>query len=818
VLAQITHIFKHHAASITFLDGLHSIPQLSTYSQEALQRLRSDALSKLQEITPLPNGLLSFVPYHDPSTSTQWGAFAIPKGPLKPLVQSINWDVPTTRENITRLIRACQLHKPILLEGSPGVGKTSLITALASIAGYPLCRINLSDQTDLVDLFGSDLPVEGGGAGEFAWRDAEFLKAMQDGYWVLLDEMNLAPQAVLEGLNAVLDHRGTVYIPELGRSFTRHPDFRVFATQNPLHQGGGRKGLPKSFVNRFTKVYVEELSSNDLFSVCRNLFSSYDDDLLRGMIAYNTLLTEEVSVKRTLGREGAPWEFNLRDVIRWGTLLTASPCPVHPHEFVDSVYVNRFRNATDRYISRQLFKATFPDRNYDAPLTPRLTISPTHLQIRHFHIQRENHVPSMRTPQFLQSQLSSLETIGLCVSQSWLVIVTGTTGCGKTSLIRSLAHFTGNVLHEISVNGATDAMDILGSFEQVDDFSRTLAVVKDVIALVDRQLRTVRGSRHVPSTTHNLRKMSMDPSISSSHLLKVASELLDETNSLDEEAIAEQVQCRRRIQDLLMQIPSVGRFEWIDGPLVTAIKKGSWVLLDGANLCNPSVLDRLNSLCEVGGILALGERGFVSGKVQVLTPSPTFRLFMTVDPQFGELSRAMRNRGIETSLTCGYTTNDYCRMRNHLRLPIITETDICSPLMFEAIRRGLQSPKATAATEPFSTVPPFLQDSSLSSFMFFSPLLSLALETTSDIETSALHVLSRVIPPTEWALVRRFITKYSGVKTGYVAKFFRLLEEDRPLEGAIRAYSQSRGLSHGLVCVRVSPCRWMSTCSTDHFR
>ena len=35
---------------------------------------------------------------------------------------------------------------------------------------------------------------------------------MQRGEWVLLDEMNLASQSVLEGLNACLDHRGEAYI------------------------------------------------------------------------------------------------------------------------------------------------------------------------------------------------------------------------------------------------------------------------------------------------------------------------------------------------------------------------------------------------------------------------------------------------------------------------------------------------------------------------------------------------------------------------------------------------------------------------------
>jgi midasin len=198
----------------------------------------------------------------------QLGVFAIPqKAPRNQFVTAYNIQAPTTRDNIDAFTSCLSAHKPILLEGSPGVGKTSLVTTLANICGYHLYRINFSDQTDLADLFGADLPVDGGCPGEFAWKEAEFLKAMQEGHWVLLDEMNLAPQSVLEGLNAALDHRGTVYVPELGRSFLRHPSFRIFAAQNPIQQGGGRKGLPKSYVNRFTKVFVDPLTATDLLLI-----------------------------------------------------------------------------------------------------------------------------------------------------------------------------------------------------------------------------------------------------------------------------------------------------------------------------------------------------------------------------------------------------------------------------------------------------------------------------------------------------------------------------------------------------------------------
>lgn len=53
-------------------------------------------------------------------------------------------------------------------------------------------RINLSEQTDMMDLLGADLPVEGGAPGQFAWCDGPLLAALKAGDWILLDELNLA--------------------------------------------------------------------------------------------------------------------------------------------------------------------------------------------------------------------------------------------------------------------------------------------------------------------------------------------------------------------------------------------------------------------------------------------------------------------------------------------------------------------------------------------------------------------------------------------------------------------------------------------------
>ena len=44
---------------------------------------------------------------------------------------------------------------------------------------------------DITDLFGADLPVEGGVGVCFEWKDGPFLKALKNGDWILLDEVGL---------------------------------------------------------------------------------------------------------------------------------------------------------------------------------------------------------------------------------------------------------------------------------------------------------------------------------------------------------------------------------------------------------------------------------------------------------------------------------------------------------------------------------------------------------------------------------------------------------------------------------------------------
>lgn len=62
-------------------------------------------------------------------------------------------------------------------------------------------------------------------------------------------------------------------------------------------------------------------------------------------------------------------------------------------------------------------------------------------------------------------------------------------------------------------------------------------------------------------------------------------------------------------------------------------------------------MDRLNPLLEPNGVLLVNECGLQSnGQARIIIPHKDFRIFFTMNPKFGEISRAMRNRCIEISI------------------------------------------------------------------------------------------------------------------------------------------------------------------------
>lgn len=663
-----------HGAAMVYIDTLGANPAaLLAINPGSVNHERSQCLAELSRLVKVNAADVynASIELQLTQQTLTLGAFTLPVVSIDEIQdEGFTFLAPTTKSNAMRVVRALQLRKPILLEGSPGVGKTTLVTALASATGHPLTRINLSEQTDLMDLFGSDVPVEGASAGTFAWRDAPFLRAMKAGEWVLLDEMNLASQSVLEGLNACLDHRGEVYISELDQTFSRHPSFRLFAAQNPHHQGGGRKGLPASFVNRFTVVYADVFQPTDLLTICRKSFPQLTDDELMPVVSFIEKL-DSMTQTRQIGALGAPWEFNLRDTLRWLGLVTSEEGLLkggkQAADFLSTIISQRFRTPKDRKLVEALFAEV--TQHVDANRKGLFhNLAPQHLQVGFGLLSRNALMAGPSTESMdigsnidYKPYLPVLESVMIAIQKRWPVLLVGPTGAGKTALLEKLAGLVGAEMITFSMNSDVDSMDLVGGYEQTEPQRAVHAFLerlsKQIEGIIAEALAQRADAEIVSSAQHVLElTLQAEQALASTKanangtLLQIAEKLSSfaaQTNlvstvtALVEEAVA--------LANTPAQVDRA-QFSWQDGTLVRALEQGKWLVLDNANLCSPAVLDRLNSLLEPNGTLIINEHTDAQGMARTIRPAEGFRIFFTCDPKYGELSRALRNRAVEICL------------------------------------------------------------------------------------------------------------------------------------------------------------------------
>ena len=219
---------------------------------------------------------------------------------------------PSMLINLRRLSRAIACGPwPVLLEGPTSAGKTTLVEYLAARCGHRCVRINNHEHTDVQEYTGS---YASDPDGKLCFREGVLVQALRKGYWVILDELNLAPSEVLEALNRLLDDNRELYLAEINEVVKPHPNFRLFATQNPSGAYGGRKPLSRAFRNRFVEIHMGEIPEQEMITILEQRCkcpSSHAKLLVKVM---STLRKRRSKSSVFRGKDGL---ITPRDLLRW---------------------------------------------------------------------------------------------------------------------------------------------------------------------------------------------------------------------------------------------------------------------------------------------------------------------------------------------------------------------------------------------------------------------------------------------------------------------------------------------------------------------
>lgn len=141
---------------------------------------------------------------------------------------------------VDRLLIALLADGHLLVEGAPGLAKTSAIRALAERLEADFARLQFTPDLLPADLTGTEVwrPQE----GRFEFQAGPVFHSL-----LLADEINRAPAKVQSALLEAMGERQVT----VGRTTYRLPDlFLVMATQNPIEQEGTFP-LPEAQLDRF---------------------------------------------------------------------------------------------------------------------------------------------------------------------------------------------------------------------------------------------------------------------------------------------------------------------------------------------------------------------------------------------------------------------------------------------------------------------------------------------------------------------------------------------------------------------------------------
>lgn len=198
--------------------------------------------------------------------------------------------------------QSAKTHPIVGLRGPTGTGKTSLPMWLAARLNSgeesrrPLYILDCPTLREPKDVFGyKDIVPDGRGGQKIIWRKSAFVEAIQTpGSIIILDEATRIHPSVMNGLMPLLDHRGSVWLEDLGEQITVAEGVIFFVTANIGLQYSGTWKWDAAFQNRMhCQIDVDYLKPEDEVNVIVKK-TGLDEEVTRRLVEIANIVRDKV--------------------------------------------------------------------------------------------------------------------------------------------------------------------------------------------------------------------------------------------------------------------------------------------------------------------------------------------------------------------------------------------------------------------------------------------------------------------------------------------------------------------------------------------
>ena len=277
------------------------------------------------------------------------------------------------------------------------------------------------------------------------------VEALRKGYWVVLDELNLAPSDVLEALNRLLDDNRELYLAEKQEVVKPHPHFMLFATQNPAGQYGGRKQLSRAFRNRFLELHFTDIPENELETILEKRCLIAPSYAKKCVLVY-----KQLSKSRDASRifDGKQSFITLRDLFRWALRRAESYEQLAQDGYM--LLAERVRRESDRETILNILQKEL-----------RVKLDMHKIYDKKFDSIFQKMNSDWKNCGSSIVWTSAMKKLFVLIYNAAVhyepVLLIGETGCGKTTVCQVLASLFKQELHMVNAHQNSETSDFLGS-------------------------------------------------------------------------------------------------------------------------------------------------------------------------------------------------------------------------------------------------------------------------------------------------------------------------------------------------------------------
>lgn len=172
--------------------------------------------------------------------------------PFRQIVEQVNHVLVGQEKLVHRMLVALLANGHLLIEGVPGLAKTTAVASLAKAINTGFQRLQFTPDLLPADLIGTQV-----------YRPQDQTFVVQKGpifsNLILADEINRAPAKVQSALLEAMQER---QVTIGGETFPLDNPFLVMATQNPIEQEGTYQ-LPEAQTDRFMLKVIVDYPSRD---------------------------------------------------------------------------------------------------------------------------------------------------------------------------------------------------------------------------------------------------------------------------------------------------------------------------------------------------------------------------------------------------------------------------------------------------------------------------------------------------------------------------------------------------------------------------